>query len=97
MRMYADRDRLDDVEYCVGRMLKDGVSFSCDEDVEKVICCYFRREAYDRLDMFLECMKQHSCKLTKTAYDLLGAGYRRAGLLEKTNDVVSEMKRTGFV
>ncbi|KAL1552431.1 pentatricopeptide repeat-containing protein-like isoform X1 [Salvia divinorum] len=96
MRMYADRDRLDDVEYCVGRMLKDGVSFSCDEDVEKVICCYFRREAYDRLDMFLERMKQHSYKLTKTAYDLLGAGYRRAGMLEKTNDVVSEMKRTGF-
>nr|AYM01019.1 pentatricopeptide repeat protein [Salvia miltiorrhiza] len=96
IRMHADRDRLDDVEYCVGRMLKHGVSFGCDEDVEKVICCYFRREAYDRLDMFLERVK-HSCKLTRSTYDLLGAGYRRAGLSEKMNAVASEMKRAGFV
>lgn len=95
IRMYADRDRLDDVEYCVGRMLKHGVSFSCEEDIEKVICSYFRREAYDRLDMFLERVK-HSCKLSRSTYDLLGAGYRRAGLLEKLNTMVSELKQADF-
>ncbi|KAH6757624.1 hypothetical protein C2S51_038772 [Perilla frutescens var. frutescens] len=95
IRMYADRDRLDEVEYCVGRMVKHGVSFSCEEDVEKVIRSYFRREAYDRLDMFLECIKP-SCKLGRSTYDLLGAGYRRAGLSEKLSTVVSEMKQVGF-
>ncbi|KAH6835859.1 hypothetical protein C2S53_012541 [Perilla frutescens var. hirtella] len=95
IRMYADRDRLDEVEYCVGRMVKHGVSFSCEEDVEKVICSYFRREAYDRLDMFLECIKP-SCTLRRSTYDLLGAGYRRAGLSEKLSTVVSEMKQAGF-
>ncbi|KAI3468245.1 hypothetical protein Pfo_024908 [Paulownia fortunei] len=95
IRMYANKGRLDDVEYSVGRMLKHGISFSCEEDVEKVICSYFRREAYDRLDLFLECIKD-SYKLTRSIYDLLGAGYRRAGLLEKLNIVVNEMKLAGF-
>ncbi|KAK6161836.1 hypothetical protein DH2020_001677 [Rehmannia glutinosa] len=35
IRLYADKDRLDDVEYSVGRMLKHGISFSCEDDVEK--------------------------------------------------------------
>lgn len=95
IRMYADRDRLDDVEYRVGRMLKHGASFASEEDVGKVICSYFRREAFDRLDMFLERIK-HSYELTRSTYDLLGAGYRRAGLSEKVDLVVSEMKRAGF-
>ncbi|KAL3650837.1 hypothetical protein CASFOL_007240 [Castilleja foliolosa] len=95
IRLYADKDRLDDVEYAVGRMLKNGGSFSCEEDVEKVICCYFRKEAYDRLDLFLACTKDYY-KLTRSIYDLLGAGYRRAGLLEKLNVLVSEMKLAGF-
>ncbi|TYH80322.1 hypothetical protein ES332_D03G124300v1 [Gossypium tomentosum] len=42
IRMYATLNRLDDVEYSVGRMLKQGLSFRCADDVEKVICCYFR-------------------------------------------------------
>ncbi|GFQ07954.1 pentatricopeptide repeat-containing protein at5g14770 mitochondrial [Phtheirospermum japonicum] len=95
IRLYADKDRLDDVEYSVGRMLKNGISFSCEEDVEKVICCYFRKEAHDRLDLLLECIKD-SYKLTRSIYDLLGAGYRRAGLLEKLNVLMSEMKLAGF-
>ncbi|KAL0312001.1 UNVERIFIED_CONTAM: hypothetical protein Sradi_5599400 [Sesamum radiatum] len=96
IRMYADTDRLDDVEYSVGRMLKHGIAFSCSEDVEKVICSYFRREAYDRLELFLERIKD-SYKLTRSIYDLLGAGYRRAGLIEKLNILVNEMKVAGFV
>ncbi|KAK4388866.1 hypothetical protein Sango_2223600 [Sesamum angolense] len=96
IRMYADTDRLDDVEYSVGRMLKHGIAFSCSEDVEKVICSYFRREAYDMLELFLERIKD-SHKLTRSIYDLLGAGYRRAGLMEKLNMLVNEMKVAGFV
>ncbi|KAG8375546.1 hypothetical protein BUALT_Bualt10G0111000 [Buddleja alternifolia] len=96
IRMYADRDRLDDVEYCVGRMLKDGIAFSCTEDVEKVICSYFRKEAYDRLDLFLECIKD-SYKISRSTYELLGAGYRRAGLSERLNILVNEMKVAGFL
>ncbi|KAL6524108.1 hypothetical protein OROMI_031203 [Orobanche minor] len=95
IRLYADTDKLDDVEYSVGRMVKNGVSFSCKEDVEKVICCYFRKEAYDRLDLFLECIKD-SCSFTRSIYDMLGAGYRRAGLFEKANMLVNEMKLAGF-
>ncbi|KAL7122099.1 hypothetical protein ACP275_01G024600 [Erythranthe tilingii] len=95
IRLYAEVDRLNDVEYSVGRMLKGGISFGCEEDVEKVICSYFRAEAYDRLDLFLECIRD-SYKLTRSIYELLGAGYRRAGLSEKLNAVVNEMKVAGF-
>ncbi|CAI9775697.1 unnamed protein product [Fraxinus pennsylvanica] len=95
IRMYAKADRLDDVEYSVGRMLKDGISFSSPDDVEKVICCYFRKGDHDRLDVFLEYIKG-SYKFTRSIYDLLVAGYRRAGLLEKLNSVVDEMKQAGF-
>lgn len=95
IRLYAEKDRLDDVEYCLGRMVEQGVSFSCEEDVQKVICLYFRREAYDKLDLFLESIK-HSYKLTRFSYELLGAGYRRVGLSEKLNDLVKEMKEAGL-
>ncbi|KAL8522008.1 hypothetical protein ACS0TY_012240 [Phlomoides rotata] len=95
IRWYAEKDRLDDVEYCLGRMVKMGISFSCEEDVQKVICLYFRREAYDTLDLFLESIKD-SYKLTRFSYELLGAGYRRAGLVEKLNGLVKEMKEAGL-
>lgn len=36
--MYAMLDRLDLVEFAVGRMLKQGLSFRRSDDVEKVIC-----------------------------------------------------------
>ncbi|KAK9946702.1 hypothetical protein M0R45_012150 [Rubus argutus] len=91
IRMNAMMDRLDDVEYYVGRMVKQGLSFKHVDDVEKVICSYFRLSEYDRLELFLECVKA-SYQLTRSTYDLLVAGYRRAGLSDKLND----MKLPGF-
>ncbi|OVA20350.1 Pentatricopeptide repeat [Macleaya cordata] len=94
IRMYALSDRLDDLEYSVGRMLKQGLSFTCPGDVEQVICSYFRRAAYDRLDLFLERI-EGSYKLTKSTYDLLVAGYKRAGLSDKLDLVMKNMKLAG--
>ncbi|KAL2318225.1 hypothetical protein Fmac_032101 [Flemingia macrophylla] len=95
VRMYAMLDRLDDVEFAVGRMLKQGLSFTSADDVEKVICSYFRREAYDRLDIFLECLK--GCYvLKKSTYDLLISGYRRAQLHEKVDRVMEDVKSAGL-
>ncbi|XP_020411417.1 pentatricopeptide repeat-containing protein At2g32630 [Prunus persica] len=91
IRLNAMLDRLDDVEYSVGRMLKQGVSFKHHDVVEKVICSYFRCSAHDRLELFLERLKG-SYELTKSTYDLLIAGYRRAGLSDRLND----MKCVGF-
>ncbi|XP_042505404.1 pentatricopeptide repeat-containing protein PPR5 homolog, chloroplastic-like [Macadamia integrifolia] len=95
IRMYATADRLDDLEYCVGRMLKLGMSFTCPDDVEKIICSYFRRAAYERLEMFLERIRG-SHVLTKSTFDLLVAGYRRAGLSEKLDLVIKDRKLAGF-
>ncbi|KAE8661189.1 hypothetical protein F3Y22_tig00116937pilonHSYRG00046 [Hibiscus syriacus] len=92
--MYAALNRLDDVEYSVGRLLKQGLLFRCADDVEKVICCYFREEAYERLDLFLERIKG-SHKLTKSTYDLLVAGYRRAGLSQRLHWVIKDMELAG--
>nr|GEU82120.1 pentatricopeptide repeat-containing protein [Tanacetum cinerariifolium] len=92
--VYTKLDRLDDVEYSVGRMLKQGVSFRSHKDVEKVICLYFRRSAYDRLDVFLEFIKV-SHKLERTTYELLFAGYRRAGLYEKVDLVIKDLDTVG--
>ncbi|XP_059658026.1 pentatricopeptide repeat-containing protein At5g39710-like [Cornus florida] len=95
IRMYAMLDRLDNVEYSVGRMLEQGISFRCPDDVEKVICSYFRKAAYDRLDLFLERIRG-SHKLTRSTYNLLVAGYRRAGLSEKVIMMMDSMKLAGF-
>ncbi|XP_010254117.1 PREDICTED: pentatricopeptide repeat-containing protein At1g62930, chloroplastic-like [Nelumbo nucifera] len=95
IRMYALSDRLDDLEYAVGRMLKQGLLFACPDDVEKIICSYFRRAAYERLDLFLERIRG-SYLLTKSTYDLLVAGYRRAGLSERLNSVVRDMELAGI-
>ncbi|XAR70871.1 hypothetical protein NMG60_11027905 [Bertholletia excelsa] len=96
IRMYAKLDRLDDVEYSVGRMLRQRISFRSSEDVDKVISSYFRRAAYDRLELFLECIR-HSYKLVRSNYDLLAAGYRRAGISEKLDMVINDMKLAGFL
>lgn len=96
VRMYAMVDRLDEVEFAVGRMLKQGLSFTSTGDVEKVICSYFRREAYDRLDIFLECLKSSCYVLTRSSYDLLISGYRRASLHEKVDSVLADMKSVGL-
>ncbi|KAK4277028.1 hypothetical protein QN277_015094 [Acacia crassicarpa] len=94
IRMYAKLDRLDDVEFAVGSMLKQGLSFTSSDDVEKVICSYFRREAYDRLEIFLECIGT-SYTLSRSTYDLLISGYRRAGLYEKVDSMIEAMKSAG--
>ena len=57
MRMYAMLDRVDLVEYAVGRMLKKGLSFRRSEDVEKVICSYFRQAAFDRSGFFWKVLR----------------------------------------
>ncbi|KAG6643967.1 hypothetical protein CIPAW_08G023300 [Carya illinoinensis] len=93
--MYAMQDRLGDVEHSVDRMLKLDLSFNSPDDVEKVICSYFRRAAYDRLDVFLERIKGYYVPRRST-YDLLIAGYRRAGLSEKLDIVIKHMKSTGL-
>lgn len=95
IRKYAMVDRLDDVEYSVGRMLKQGLSFNSPDDVEKVICSYFRRAAFDRLDLFLEHIKGYY-ELRRSTYDLLIAGFRRAGLSEKVDMVIKQMKSAGL-
>jgi pentatricopeptide repeat protein len=95
IRKYAMLDRLDDVEYSVGRMLKQGSSFNSPDDVEKVICSYFRRAAFDRLDLFLEHIKGYY-ELRRSTYDLLIAGYQRAGLSEKVDTVIKQMKSAGL-
>ncbi|KAL4592672.1 hypothetical protein LXL04_005675 [Taraxacum kok-saghyz] len=90
IRVYAKLDKLDDLEYCIGRMLKDGVSFRSHKDVEMVVCSYFRGGAYDRLDVFLEFIKD-SHKLARSTYELLVAGYRRGGLYEKVEMVIKDL------
>ncbi|KAM1247245.1 hypothetical protein TB2_043355 [Malus domestica] len=92
IRLNAALDRLDDVEYSVGRMLKQGLSFKHQDDVEKVICSYFRCSAHDRLELFLERI-EGSYELTTSTYDLLVAGYRRAGLSDRLNDMKLAEKR----
>jgi pentatricopeptide repeat protein len=94
IRFYAMLDRLDDVEFSVGRMMSQGMSFKSPSDVEKVISSYFRQEAYERLDLFLEHIKSYY-KLTRSTYDLLVAGYRRVGLMEKLNLLMEDMKLAG--
>ncbi|PIA42683.1 hypothetical protein AQUCO_02000258v1 [Aquilegia coerulea] len=91
IRMYALSDRLDDMEFSIGRMLKQGMSFTCADDVERVICSYFRRAASERLEIFLERI-QGSYKLARSTYDLLVSGYRRAGMFDKLDSVVKEMR-----
>ncbi|KAG5244285.1 pentatricopeptide repeat-containing protein [Salix suchowensis] len=76
-------------------MDSQGMSFKSPSDVEKVISSYFRQGAYERLDLFLEHIKRYF-KLTRSTYDLLVAGYRRAGLMEKLNLVMEDMILAGL-
>ncbi|WCJ29815.1 hypothetical protein M5689_011422 [Euphorbia peplus] len=96
IRLYAKLDRLDDVEYSVGRMMSRGMCFRSADDIEKVICSYFRKEAYDRLDLFLNHVKGRQ-KLRRSTYDLLVAGYKRVGLEEKLDSVIQDMKLAGVL
>ncbi|KAK9130943.1 hypothetical protein Sjap_011430 [Stephania japonica] len=90
IRMYAMLDRLDDMEFSIGRMLMQGQSFTCSYDVEKIISSYFRRSAHDRLELFLERI-HGSYKFPRSTYDLIIAGYERAGLHEKLDMMKAQM------
>lgn len=88
--MHAMADRLDDMEYSIGRMLKQGIPFKSAEDIKVVIRSYFRRAAYDRLELFLEHVKA-SYQFTKPTYDLLVDGYQEAGLSERLDTLLKDM------
>ncbi|XP_021739490.1 pentatricopeptide repeat-containing protein At5g16640, mitochondrial-like [Chenopodium quinoa] len=88
--MHARADRLDDMEYAVGRMLKQGSTFKSADDIKVIIRSYFRRAAYDRLELFLEHIKG-SCQFTKSTYDLLVTGYSEAGLSEQLGMLLKEL------
>lgn len=92
IRVYAKLDRLDDMEYSVGRMLKQGVSFTSHKDIENVLCSYFCKGAYDRLDVFLEFIKA-SRKLARSTYELLVAGYHRARLYKQVDLVIKDLDK----
>lgn len=96
IRMCVRTNRLDDVEFCVGRMLKQGISFVYSEDVEKVISLYFQQGSYDKLDLFLKLIRD-SHKFSQSTYDLLVDAYRRAGMQEKLDMLKNDMKLEGFV
>ncbi|TVU48316.1 hypothetical protein EJB05_07949, partial [Eragrostis curvula] len=96
IKSYAKADRLADMEHAICRMLDDGLTFMmCPEDVEAVICCYFRHKDFDRLDLFLNRI-QSSFKLTKSTYDILVAGYRKFGLHERLDSTINDMRKSGF-
>lgn len=92
--MHARADRLDDMEYAVGRMLKQGISFKSADDVKIVIRSYFKRAAYDRLELFLEHIKG-SYQFTKSTCDLLVTGYHEAGLSDKLDMLLKELNLCG--
>ncbi|OQU93192.1 hypothetical protein SORBI_3001G497600 [Sorghum bicolor] len=49
IRFYAKADQLADMEHAIYRMLDNGVVFMCPEDVEVIICSYFRHREFDRI------------------------------------------------
>lgn len=93
--MHARADRLDDMEYSVGRMLKHGITFKSAEVVNLVICSYFRRAAYDRLELFLDHVKS-SHQFSRSTYDLLVAGCRKAGLSDRLDTLLKDMCFSGI-
>lgn len=92
--MHARADRLDDMEYAVGRMLRQGISLKSADDVKVIIQCYFRRAAYDRLELFMEHIKG-SYQFTQSTYDLLVAGYSKAGLSDKLDMLLKQLGLCG--
>jgi hypothetical protein len=95
IKSYAQADRLVDMENAICRMLDKGLMFMCPEDVEAVICCYFRQKDFDGLDCFLNRI-QSLFKLTKSTYDILVAGCRRFGLQERLDSTINNMRKAGF-
>jgi pentatricopeptide repeat protein len=96
IRFYANADRLADMEDAIYRMLDNGVMFTCPEDVDVIICCYFRHREFDRLDLFLNRIRS-LFKLNRSTYDILVAGYRKFDLHERLDSTIADMMReAGF-
>lgn len=95
IRFYASADRLRDMEHAICRMLDNGMIFMRPEDVEAVICSYFRHKDFDRLDLFLTRIRI-LYKLTRSTYDILIAGYRRFDLQGRLVSTVKDMREAGF-
>ncbi|WVZ55540.1 hypothetical protein U9M48_006187 [Paspalum notatum var. saurae] len=95
IRFYAKADRLADMEHAICRMLDSGVMFMCPEDVEVIICSYFRHKEFDRLELFLNRIRG-LFKLNKSTYDILVAGYRRFDLHERLDSIIADMREAGF-
>ncbi|RLN43443.1 pentatricopeptide repeat-containing protein [Panicum miliaceum] len=96
IRFYAKADRLADMEDAICRMLDNGVMFMCPEDVEVIICSYFRHKEFDRLDLFLNRIRSF-LKLNRSTYDILVAGYRKFDLHERLDTTINDMRQAGFV
>ncbi|XP_006649432.1 pentatricopeptide repeat-containing protein At2g30780-like [Oryza brachyantha] len=96
VRFYANADRLSDMEHAIFRMLDNGIIFACSEDVEAVICSYFRHKDFDRLDLFLNQI-QSLYKLTRSTYDVLISGYQRFNLHGRLDSAIKDMRDAGFV
>ena len=95
IRLYAKADRLADMEDAISRMLDNGVMFMCPEDVEVIICSYFRQKEFDRLDLFLNRIRSFF-KMKRSTYDILVAGYRKFDLHEKLDSTINDMRQAGF-
>ncbi|KAJ1298706.1 hypothetical protein BS78_01G474300 [Paspalum vaginatum] len=95
IRFYAKADRLADMEHAICRMLDNGVMFMCPEDVEVIICSYFRHKEFDRLELFLNRIRS-LFKLNRSTYDILVAGYRRFDLHERLDSIITDMREAGF-
>jgi hypothetical protein len=70
--------------------------FMCPEDVEVIICSYFRHKEFDRLDLFLNHIRSF-LKLNRSTYDILVAGYRKFDLHERLDSTINDMRQAGFV
>ncbi|KAF7050324.1 hypothetical protein CFC21_058715 [Triticum aestivum] len=95
IRFYASADLLSDMEHAIDRMLDDGMMFLCPEDVEAVICSYFRHKAFDRLEIFLNRIRS-LYMLTRSSYDILVAGFRRFDLNQRLEATIKDMREAGF-
>ncbi|CAL4912673.1 unnamed protein product [Urochloa decumbens] len=95
IRFYAKADRLADMEDAFCRMLDNGVMFMCPEDVEVIICSYFRHKEFDRLDLFLNRI-QSFFKLNRSTYDILVSGYRKFDLHERLHLTINDMRQAGL-
>ncbi|RCV46454.1 hypothetical protein SETIT_9G533400v2 [Setaria italica] len=95
IRFYAKADRLADMEDAICWMLDNGVMFMCPEDVDVIICSYFRHKEFDRLDLFLNRI-QSFFKPNRSTYDILVAGYRKFDLHERLHSTINDMRQAGF-